>query len=81
MNFTQHALDKLERYEINPVDVESSKLLYQLHDQTQKTDINIIQISNTYLVLVTDPNTKNLITIYTTDQRTIDNRRKSKRWI
>lgn len=81
MNFTQHALDKLERYEINPVDVESSKPLYQLHDQTQKTDINIIQISNIYLVLVTDPNTKNLITVYTTDQRTIDNRRKSKRWI
>jgi hypothetical protein len=81
MNFTQHALDKLERYEINPVDAENSKPLYQLHDQIQKTDINIIQISNIHLVLVTDPNTKNLITVYTTDQRTIDNRRKTKRWI
>jgi len=83
MNLTQHALDKLEQYEIDSEEVEqkSQTPLHCLYDQTQETQIHIIQINNVYLVLVIDPNTQNLITVYTTNQRTIDNRRKTKRWI
>ena len=82
MNFTQHALDKLEQYEIEPKEVEQKNQtpLYSLYDQKQETQIHIIQINNIYLVLVIDPDSQNLITVYTTNQRTIENRRKTKRW-
>lgn len=82
MHFTQHALNKLERYELDPKEIarENLKPRYQLYDRIQETNINIIQINHRYLVLVLDPNTQNLITVYTTDQKTIENRRKTKRW-
>ena len=76
MNFTQHALDKLKLYEI-----DKSHSLYTFYDKTQSTDIKIIRITGILFTLVIEPDTKNLITIYRTDQKTIDNRQKSKRWI
>ena len=81
MNFTQHALDKLKLYEIDPDTITKSHSLYTFYDKTQSTDIKIILITGILFTLVIEPDTKNLITIYRTDQKTIDNRQKSKRWI
>lgn len=81
MNFTQHALDKLELYEIDSDIVEKSSAIHTFYDKTQNTDIKIVRIKGILFVLVIDPDTENFITIYRTDQRTINNRRKAKRWI
>lgn len=81
MNFTQHALNKLKLYEIDPDTITKSHSLYTSYDKTQSTDIKIIRIMSILFALVLDPDTKNLITIYRTDQKTIDNRKKRKRWI
>ena len=81
MNFTQHALDKLELYEIDRDVVETSNAIHTFYDKRQNTDIKIVRITGILFVLVLDPDTENFITIYRTDQRTIDNRRKAKRWI
>ncbi len=81
MNFTQHALNKLKLYEIDPEAVTKSSSIHTFYDKTQSTDIKIIRIMSILFALVLDPDTKNLITIYRTDQKTIDNRQKIKRWI
>lgn len=81
MNFTQHALGKLELYEIDPADVETSRSIHIFYDTTQSSDIKIVRIADVLFALVIDPNTQNLITIYRTDRKTIDNRRKARRWI
>ncbi len=81
MNFTQHALNKLKLYEIDPEAVTKSSSIHTFYDKTQSTDIKIIRITGILFALVIDPDTKNLITIYRTDQKTIDNRQKIKRWI
>ena len=81
MNFTQHALNKLELYEIDPDTITKSHSLHTFYDKTQSTDIKIIRITGILFALVIDPDNKNLITIYRTDQKTIDNREKRKRWI
>jgi len=80
MNFTQHALNKLELYEISPDAVEQGSPIHTFYDEVQNTDIKIVQIKEILFVLIMDPTTQNLITLYRTDQRTIDNRRKAKRW-
>ena len=81
MNFTQHALDKLKLYGIDPDAVTKSSSIHAFYDKTQSTDIKIIRITGILFALVIDPDNKNLITIYRTDQKTIDNRQKTKRWI
>ena len=81
MNFTQHALDKLILYEIDQDGVTKSSAIHTFYDKTQSTDIKIIRIKGILFALVIDPDNKNLITIYRTDQKTIDNRQKKKRWI
>ena len=81
MNFTQHALDKLTLYEIDQDVVTKSSAIHTFYDKTQSTDIKIIRITGILFTLVIESDTKNLITIYRTDQKTIDNRQKRKRWI
>jgi hypothetical protein len=82
MNFTQHALDKLERYGIDPERIlEASKdALHNLHDTQEKSQIKIINYRGVLLALVIDPESQNLVTVYRTDDRTIENRRKGGRW-
>lgn len=81
MNFTRHALDKLKLYAIDPGTVQKSNVIHRFYDTTQSTAIHIVRIAGVLFALVIDPNTENLITIYRTDQKTIDNRQKAKRWI
>ena len=81
MNFTRHALDKLALYEIAPDTVKKSRSVHTFYDKAQSTDIKIVRIAGILFALVIDPNNKNLVTIYRTNQKTIDNRRKAKRWI
>jgi len=79
MNFTQHALDKLELYGLDPDDIATAarKPIYDLYDRKENSKIRIICIEGILIALVIAPETGNLITIYRTDQRTIDNRKEA----
>ena len=83
MNFTQHALDKLELYGLNPEDITDAarKPIHDLFDRKENSKIRIVQIEGMLIALVIAPGTENLITVYRTDERTIDNRREAERWI
>lgn len=83
MNFTQHALDKLELYGLDPEDITDAarKPIHYLFDTKENSKIRIIQVKRILIVLVIAPETENLITVYRTDERTIDNRKEAERWI
>ena len=83
MKFTQHALDKLDLYGILPEEVieSCSSIVHDFYDRKERSGIRIIQVKGILLALVIAPETENLITIYRTDERTIDNRRKAGRWM
>ena len=83
MRFTRHALDKLDLYGISPEEITEgcNRALHEFHDRTGNTTIRIIRVQGILLVLVIIPDTENLVTVYRTDERTIENRRKAERWI
>lgn len=83
MKFTQHALDKLDLYCI-PTQViadECKHAIHEFYDEKEHSNIKIIHVKGVLLALVIDPVTDDLITIYRTDEKTINNRRKAKRWV
>lgn len=83
MEFTQHALDKLEIYGISPkiIALEYKNAIHEFYDDKELSNIKIICINEILLALVIDPKNDKLITIYRTDEKTINSRRKAKRWI
>lgn len=83
MNFTQHALDKLTLYDISPEEIceASGDITHEFHDTKENSGIRIIHIRQILLALVLDPATGNLITVYRTDEKTVESRRKAKRWV
>jgi hypothetical protein len=83
MNFTQHALDKLELYGLDPGDIADAarKPIHDLFDRKENSKIRIIRVKGILLSLVIASGTENLITVYRTDERTIDNRKEAGRWI
>lgn len=82
MNFTQHALDKLELYGLGPEDITDAarRPIYDLFDRKEKSKIRIIRVKGILIALVIAPETENLITVYRTDERTISNRKEAERW-
>ena len=83
MNFTQHALDKLDLYGISPEEIieGSESAVHEFYDRNENSKIRIIRVKRILLALVIAPETENLITIYRTDEETINNRRKAERWV
>ncbi len=83
MKFTQHALDKLGLYGISPQVIadECKHAIHEFYDEKEHSNIRIICVKGVLLALVIDPVADDLITIYRTDEKTITNRRKAKRWV
>ena len=82
MKFTGHAKVKLEIYGVpeNEVTVALKKVVNEFFDEKEDTYIKIIQWQNTLFVVVCDIMQERIITVYKTDEQTIINRQKSKRW-
>ncbi len=83
MNFTQHALDKLDLYGILPEEIrEAYRIVVQdFYDTKENSKVRIIHVRQILLALIIDLETENLITVYRTDQKTVESRRKAKRWV
>ena len=82
MKFTGHAKIKLEIYGIpeNEVVLELRKPITIFFDEKEEAYIKIIQWQNKPFAVVCDVMQERIITIYKTDEQTISNRQKSKRW-
>ena len=82
MKFTGHAKIKLEIYGIpeNDVILALRKTINEFFDEKEEAYIKIIQWQNTLFAVVCDNMQARIITIYKTDEQTIINRQKSKRW-
>ena len=83
MEFTQHSLDKLAIYGISSdiIVKEVNKAIHAFYDEKEQSQIKIISVKDKLLALVIDQVTDNLITVYRTDEKTINSRRRAKRWI
>mgnify|MGYP001569369486 CR=1 FL=1 len=83
MKLSGHAKFKLEIYNIAGEEIirTSSKPIYEFYDADEETHIKIIELNEILFALVCNKQTNIIITVYRTDQRTINNRQKSKRWI
>ncbi len=82
MELSTHAITKLEIYSID-LDIlyESlKKPLLELYDREEHSLIKIIKVNEIPFVCVFSIETNKMITIYRTDNLTINNRRNSKRW-
>lgn len=82
MELSTHAITKLEIYSID-LDILNESLkkpLLELYDREEHSLIKIIKINEIQFACVFSVETKKMITIYRTDNITINNRRKSKRW-
>ena len=82
MNFTNHAKLKLSLYGVSEEEVNrnSSSVLFDCEDVVEDSRILIIIMHETHFALVCSKILDRVITIYTTDLTTINNRRKSGRW-
>lgn len=83
MKLSNHAKIKLEIYGVdgNAVIRECTKPVYEFYDATEETNIKIIKLYETVFAVVLDETMQTIITVYTTDDKTIKNRNKNKRWI
>ncbi len=81
VKYSQHVLDKLERYALSWENVVDAHHVYEFYDKKEDSKIRIIAVDSIFFALVIDPKTGKAITIYRTDEKTIQNRRRVKRWI
>jgi|GEM_PF-1366241 len=83
IDFSNHSLIKLQYYGLTITDVEenSNNVLLDCNDTHENSKVTIFKILETLFVLVISTETNQVITIYTTDLTTINNRRKNGRWI
>ncbi|MBI3582846.1 MAG: hypothetical protein HY096_02710 [Nitrospinae bacterium] len=82
IKFSYHAEFKLILYGIEKEEVVSALNHFELkcEDTVEDSKIIIIQIRNRLFVVVLSSDSKKLITIYPTDDKTIENRIKKGRW-
>ena len=83
MDFTNHATEKLKIYEITTAEINNS-LAYssqEFRDVKQNSKINIVEVKGSKLAVVISLETNKVVTIYTTDDKTIESRKRSGRWI
>ena len=83
MRLTQHAMEKCQAYE-----VEAASLLEALQIGETFIDlarggtmVRIFKFLGRPWVAVLDPDTERVITLYPTDQRTVESRRRNGRWM
>ena len=83
LHLTQHAKDKLSIYGIEETEVDAGldEIIFDCEDVIEKSGIKIIEIQNVLFVVVISGDTNKIITIYRTDHTTIENRRRTGRWI
>jgi hypothetical protein len=83
MIFTQHALDKLDVYGISPewVDELTESPIHDFRDVIEGSRIVVVKSQEILLAIVVEPDGERVITVYRTDVRTIENRRKAGRWV
>lgn len=83
LTLTQHAKDKICIYGIEEAAVEAGleEIVFDCEDVIEKSGIKIIEITKILFVVVVSNDMNRIITIYRTDFITIENRRRSGRWI
>ncbi|HAA75666.1 TPA: hypothetical protein DCE37_11140 [Candidatus Latescibacteria bacterium] len=83
MEYTLHDLQKLEVYGISRGEVDSALAQPEanLFDVVERSKIKIVLIKVRHHALVINPDDSRAVTIYRTDSRTVENRKRAGRWI
>lgn len=83
MKLSGHAKFKLERYNVEASEIikECKNPVYEFYDGEEQSNIKIIKLKKILFAVVLNSESKIIITVYTTDRKTIQNRKKNKRWI
>ena len=83
LSLTQHAKEKLSIYGIAETEFEDGfdEVIFDCEDVIEKSEIKVIEIQKIFFVEVISVDTNKIITIYRTDYITIENRRRTGRWI
>lgn len=83
MKFSIHAKTKLEIYGISESAIidQLKSDFEEFYDKQEETYIRVITLGEILLAIVCDYKKEKIITIYRTDNKTIINRQKNKRWL
>lgn len=83
IEFSQHAIDKIAIYGISKSDVQQAmeQPILSCQDLRENSTVLIIAIEKTLFAVVISATTNNIVTVYRTDDKTIQNRRRKERWI
>ncbi len=80
MEWSQHALEKLRIYEIASEAIEGASVRQELRDRESGALLQVVEFQNRPWVMVISAESGKVMTVYPTDEKTLEHRIKSGRW-
>jgi UTP-glucose-1-phosphate uridylyltransferase len=82
LKFTQHAKDKIAIYNVSEQEVQSGlkNAILECEDAVEKSKVIVVEVRRVLFAVVVAESVGKIITIYRTDEKTINNRRSAGRW-